>query len=84
MLYFDNFFNFSTWVEKLFDRGIYCLGGVRRDQKNMAIMKKDKDMKRGNIDFQYVNNVVAVKWFNNCGVTMVGTCLEEYQQLHVD
>ena len=40
-------------------------------------MKKDKDMKRGDIDFQYVNNVVAVKWFGNCGLTMVGTCLEE-------
>ena len=43
----------------------------------MAIMKKDKDMKRGDIDFQYANNVVAVKWFDNRGVTMVGIYLEE-------
>ena len=43
----------------------------------MAIMKRDKDMKRGDIDFQYANNVVAVKWFDNRGLTMVGTCLEE-------
>ena len=40
-------------------------------------MRKDKDMKRVNIDFQYANNVVAVKWFDNRAVTMVGTCLEE-------
>ena len=40
-------------------------------------MKKDKNMKRGDIDFQYANNVVAVKWLDNRGVTMVGTCLEE-------
>ena len=40
-------------------------------------MKKDKDMKRCDIDFQYANNVVAVKWFDNRGVTMVGTCLEK-------
>ena len=52
MLYFDNFFNYPTLVEELFDRRIYCLGTVRSDQKNMAIMKKDKDMKRGDIDFQ--------------------------------
>ena len=26
-------------------------------------MKKDKDMKRGENDFQYVNCVVVVKWF---------------------
>ena len=36
-------------------------------------MKKDKDMKRGDSDFQYSNNGVAVKWFNNREVTMVGT-----------
>ena len=41
-------------------------------------MKKDKDMKKGDIDFQYVNNmVVAVKWCDNCGMRMIGTCLEE-------
>ena len=40
-------------------------------------MKKDIDIKRGDIDFQYGNNVVVVKWFDNRGVTMVGTCLEE-------
>ena len=40
-------------------------------------MKKDKDMKSGDIDFRYTNNVVAVKWFDNRGVTMVVTCLEE-------
>ena len=34
-------------------------------------------MKRGDIDFQYANIVVAVKWFDNRGVKMVDTCLEE-------
>ena len=81
MLYFDNFFNSPTLVEKLFDKGIYCLGTVRSDRKNMAVMKKDKDMKRGDVDFQYANNVVAVKWFDNRGVTMVGTCLEECDKI---
>ena len=47
----------------------------------MAIIKKDKDVKRGDIDFQYANKVVAVKWFANRGVTMVGTCLEECNQV---
>ena len=41
-------------------------------------MKKDKDMKKGDIDFQYVNNMfVAVKWCDNYGMRMIGTCLEE-------
>ena len=34
-------------------------------------------MKRSDIDSQYTNNVVAVKYIDNCGATMVGTCLEE-------
>ena len=46
----------------------------------MAAMKKNKDMKRGDVDFQYANNVVAVKWFDNRGVTMVGICLEKYDK----
>ena len=80
MLYFDNFFNSPTLVEKLFNRGIYCLGTVQSDWKNMAIMKKDKD-KGNDIDFYYTNNVVAVKWIDNHGRTMFGTFLEECNKL---
>ena len=40
-------------------------------------MKKDKDMKRGSIDFQYANKVVPMKWSDNRGVTLVGIYLEE-------
>ena len=57
MIYVNSFFNFPKLVEKLFGRGIYCLCTVQSDRKNMAIMKKDKDMKRGDIDFQYANNL---------------------------
>ena len=81
MLYFDSFFNSPTLVEKPFDKGICCLGTVPSDPKNMAVMKKDKDMKTGDVDFQYANNVVAVKWFDNRGVTMVVTCLEECDKI---
>ena len=38
-------------------------------------------MKRVDVDFQYTNNVVAVNWFDNRGVTMVGTCLEECDKI---
>ena len=43
--------------------------------------KKNKDLKGGDIDFQYANNVVAVKWLDKRGVTMVGACLEEYNKV---
>ena len=73
--------NSPTLVEKLFDKGTYCLGTFRSDRKDMAVMKQDKNMKRGDVDFQYANNVVAVKWFDNRGVTMVVTCLEECDKI---
>ena len=81
MLYFDNFFNSPTLFEKLFDKGIYCLGTIRSEQKNKAVLKNDNDMKRGDLDFQNANNVVPAKWFGNRGVTMIGTCLEECDKI---
>ena len=44
-------------------------------------MNKDNGIKRGGIDFQYANNVLAVKWFDNRRVTMVGTFLEECNEV---
>ena len=59
-LYFDNLFNSPALVAKLFVKGIYCIGTVRTDKKNMAVMKKDNAMKPRDIDFQYADNIVAV------------------------
>ena len=95
MLYFGNFSYSPALVEKLLDRGIYCLGTLRIDRKNMVIMKKDKHMKRGDFDFQYANNVVAAKWFDNRGLWIDNRGLSQwlvhvlrnvikYQQLQVE
>ena len=35
----------------------------------MAVMPNDSNMKRSDIEFQFSENVAAVKWFDNCGVT---------------
>ena len=77
MLYFDNFFNSATLVEKLFNSEIYCIDTVQSNRKNITIVKNDIDMKKGDIDYQYPNDVVAVKWFDNRGVTMVDTYPKE-------
>ena len=42
----------------------------------MTVLKK-----RGDIDFQYASNIVAVKWYDNHSVTHVGTCLEGCNQI---
>ena len=38
-------------------------------------------MKKGDKDFQYADNVVAVKWYDNRDVTLVGTYLEGCNQV---
>ena len=61
--------------KKLFEKGIYCVGAVRRKGKNMAKMKSDKDMNRRCIDFKYAGNIAAAKWFDNRTVILIDTCL---------
>ena len=40
----------------------------------MTKMKNDKEIKRVDIDFTHAEN--KVKWLDNQGVTLIGTCLE--------
>ena len=47
----------------------------------MAVMMKDNVMKRGDTDFQYADNIVAVIWYDNRGVTPPGTCLQGCNQI---
>ena len=47
----------------------------------MAVMPNDSNMKRGEIEFQFSENIAAVKWFDNRGVTLVGTALEGCDQI---
>ena len=68
-------------VNKLYEKGLYCVGTVRKDRRNMAVMPNDSNMKRGDIEFQFSKNIAAVKWFGNCGVTLVGTALEGCDQI---
>ena len=88
MLYFDNFFNSPTLLEKIFDRRIYCLHTVRSDRKIWLLCKEIKIWKEVTSIFN-----MPITWLlwngsiiDNHGVTMVGTCLDSYmyQQLHVE
>ena len=44
-------------------------------------MPNDSNMKRGDTEFQFSENIAAVKWFDNRGVTLVGTALEGCDQI---
>ena len=44
-VFFDNFFNSPTLIQRLYDNGLYGLGKARSDRINMLQMRKDKEMK---------------------------------------
>ena len=76
-LYFDNFFNSPTLIDKLLkERQIYAIGTVRKDRKQMPTLKADKQMKRGDMHFQQSTNVTCCKWFDNKPVLMLATNVE--------
>ena len=74
MLYFDNSFNSATLAEKLFDRGIYCLGTVRSDQKIWLLWKQIKIWKEVisilNMPITWLlwNGLIIVGWYMSWGL----------------
>ena len=60
-LFFDNFFNSTSLVETLYQRGIYGIGTVRKDRKHMPSMVPGEAMKRGDHEFQYSDKAISCK-----------------------
>ena len=61
--YFDNFFNSPKLIEKLFQKGIYGIGTVRANRKQMPKMIDDKQMKREDRVFLFSGN--WLQWLVN-------------------
>ena len=75
-VYFDNFFNSPKLIEKLFQKGIYGIGTVRANRKQMPKMIDDKQMKRGDCEFLFSGNTMACKWMDNRSVLLLLSTLE--------
>ena len=76
-VFFDNFFNSFTLIQKLHENGLYGLGKARSDRINMPQMKKDKVMKRGDYQCKIYNHIACIKWYDNKSLMLHGSHLEE-------
>ena len=76
-VFFDNFFNSPTLIQKLHDHGLYCLGTARSDRINMPQMKKDKELKRGDYQCKFYNHIACIKWYDNKSLMLLGSHLKE-------
>ena len=75
-IFFDNFFSSPNLIKKLHADKIYGVGTVRSNRKNMPRFKPDKEMKRGDCQFLFSQDVVCCKWMDNRSVTMIATNVE--------
>ena len=76
-VFFDNFFNSATLIQKLHDNGLCGLSTARSDRINMLQIKKDKEMNRGDYQCKFYNHIACIKWYDNKYVMLLGSHLEE-------
>ena len=80
-VYFDNFFNNPKLIEKLCQKGIYGIGTVRANRKEMPKMIDDKQKKRGDSEFLFSCNTMDSKWKNNRSVLLLSSALERMNDI---
>ena len=73
---FDNSFNSPKLIEKLFQKGIYGIGTVRANRKQMPKMINDEQMKRGDCEFLFSRNTMVCKWMDNRSVLLLSSAHE--------
>ena len=76
-VFFDNFFNSPTLIQKLHDNGLYGLSTTRSDKINIPLIKKYKEMKRGDYQRKFYNHIACIKYYDNKSVMILGSHLEE-------
>ena len=82
-VFFDNFFTRSALLVKLLEMGIYAIGTVMANRKNMPVLKHDEEMKRGEHDWFSSNHLSAIKWMDNNSVILLSNYFnpKETQQI---
>ena len=73
-LYFDKFFTTPSSIFKLKKDQIYSCDTIRQNRKGIPKnLKKDKEMKRGELDRSHSEGIHLVKWMDIKGVIVLST-----------
>ena len=72
-VYFDNFFNSPKLIEKLFQKGIYSVGAVGANRKQIPKLINNKQIKWGDCEFPFSTNTTACKWMDNRSVLLLSS-----------
>ena len=63
-------------IENLFQKGIYGIGTVRANRKQMAKMIDEKHISKGRLRVPYSGNAVAYKWMDNRSMLLLSSGLK--------
>lgn len=63
-LFFDNFFSTIPLMVKLLNKNIFACGTFRKNRKfyPSTVLKEDRNMKKGDIDFVQSGDITVTKW----------------------
>ena len=70
-VFFDNFFNRSSLIPKLYDRGLCGVATARKDRVGMPEMTLGRKMRSGDHDYMYSDKEACCKCFDRRSVLML-------------
>lgn len=70
-IYFDNFFSSVELLEVLKGKGIQAAATIRSNRKGLPQFCDDKQLQRGNFDFQATNALSVYKWMDSKAVHLI-------------
>ena len=76
-VFFDNFFKSPSLIQNLYDNGLNGLDTARSNRINMLLMKKDKEMKRGDYQCKFYNHIACIKCYDSKSLMLLRSHFEK-------
>lgn len=74
-VYFDNYFSNYELMTYLINKQIYACGTVQSNRKYLPVLKGDRCMERGEIDWKVSDaGILYLKWMDNRSVHILSNC----------
>ena len=70
-IFFDNLLNSPSLIIKHFNKDLYEIGTVRMERKEMPKMNPDKQIKRGDHEYKFIDKVACWKCFDRQSVPIL-------------
>ena len=70
-VFFDKFFNRPSFIIKVIGKSLQDIAIARMDRKEIPKIKPDKQVKRGDYEYQFIDKVSCCKWSDRRSMTLL-------------